>query len=176
MQYRRQKIEGGTYFFTVVTFNREPILVENIGKLREAFNIVMKDRPFVIDSHVILPDHLHMIWTLPEANADYPTRWRLIKQYFSKLMDKSPNEVISTVRARKKERQIWQRRYWEHTIRDETDLNNHIEYIHYNPVKHGLVNDIHEWELSSFRRYVRDGFYPVEWMPGEGIKNAEYPE
>jgi putative transposase len=176
MHYRRFRTEGGTYFLTLVTFDRKPILVTNIEKLREAFLIVMKDRPFTIEAHVILPDHLHMIWTLPESDSDYPTRWRLIKHYFSRMMDKNPGEVVSPVREAKKERQIWQRRYWEHIIRDEADLNNHIEYIHYNPMKHGLVDEFKDWEYSSFHRYVREGFYPARWLPNEIIKNADYSE
>jgi putative transposase len=139
MQYRRQRNEGGTYFFTVVTFNRKPVLVENIARLRQAFDIVMKDRPFKIDAHVIMPDHIHMISTLPEFDSDYPTRWRLIKHYFSRMMEPG-GETISHAREMKKERQVWQRRYWEHVIRDEKDLSNHIEYIHYNPVKHGFAS------------------------------------
>lgn len=176
MQYRRNRIEGGTYFFTVVTFDRKPILVENVDKLRKAFAIVMKDRPFIIDAHVVLPDHIHMIWTLPESDSDYPTRWRLIKHYFSRSMIKTNGEIVSPVREKKKERPIWQRRYWEHTIRDVTDLNNHIEYIHFNPVKHGFVNSPQEWKITSFHKFVQEGFYSAEWLPGDTIIQANFDE
>jgi putative transposase len=175
MQYRRQRDEGGTYFFTVVTFNRKPVLVENIARLRQAFDIVIKDRPFTIDAHVIMPDHIHMIWTLPEFDSDYPTRWRLIKHYFSKMME-SGGETISHTREMKKERQVWQRRYWEHVIRDDKDLANHIEYIHYNPVKHGFTTSPDDWDLSSFHKYVKEGFYPEKWIPDDSIRNVDFPE
>lgn len=176
MHYRRQRLEGGTYFFTVVTFERRPILVKKIDDLRRAFAIVMNDRPFVIDAHVIMPDHIHMIWTLPEGDADYPTRWRLVKHYFSRMNLPAAGESISLSRASKQERPLWQRRYWEHVIRDEQDMNNHIEYIHYNPVKHGVTGSPDEWEFSSFRKFVKNGYYPPSWKPEKDLITGNYLE
>jgi putative transposase len=176
MHYRRQRLEGGTYFFTVATFDRRPILIDNIENLRRAFAIVMKERPFIIDAHVIMPDHIHMIWTLPEFDSDYPTRWRLIKHYFSRMILPRNDELISLARISKKERQIWQRRYWEHVIRDDQDLNNHIEYIHYNPIKHGKTKEPGEWEFSSFNKFVKNGYYPPSWKPEKDLITGNYLE
>ena len=176
MQYRRQYVEGGTFFFTVVTFGRRPILIERIDDLRRAFAIVMKDRPFIIDAHVIMPDHIHMIWTLPEGDADYPTQWRLIKHYFSRMILPPMDEQISLARVSKKERQIWQRRYWEHVIRDDQDMTNHIEYIHYNPVKHGVTKSPEDWVFSSFQKFVKDGYYPPDWKPEKELITGNYLE
>src|SRR3954469_19186676 len=124
----------------------------------------------MIDAMVVLPDHLHAIWTLPEGDADFATRWRLIKSGFSRRVARG--ERISDSRAAKAERGIWQRRYWEHTIRDETDFSRHIDYIHFNPVRHGLVRRVEDWPYSSFHRYVRNGTLPDDWAgdaaEGEG--------
>lgn len=166
----------GHIFFTVVTFDRRPILVKNIDNLRRAFAIVMNDRPFIIDAYVIMPDHIHMIWTLPEGDADYPTRWRLIKHYFSRTIFPAADESISLSRAAKQERTLWQRRYWEHVIRDDQDMNNHIEYIHYNPVKHRLTESPDEWEFSSFRKFVKNGYYPPSWNPEKDLITGNYLE
>ena len=137
MKYRRWHVNGGIYFFTVVTENRRPILIENINILRESFKQVKSKSPFSIEAIVILPDHLHTIWKLPENDMDYSKRWMLIKKGFSSQM---PGFSVGSSKAKKREKGIWQRRYWEHVIRDEKDLKNHFDYIHYNPVKHGLVN------------------------------------
>jgi len=141
MQYRRAKVKGVTYFFTVVTEKRQKILClpKNVSLLRSAFHYVMQKHPFIIDAIVILPNHLHCIWTLPENDHDYSTRWRLIKSYFSRNRETILPENISISRQKKQQRAIWQYRFWEHLIRDEIDFQNHVEYIHYNPVKHGLV-------------------------------------
>jgi len=165
MEYRRAKTPGATYFFTVVTHNRRQFLCapENIALLREAFREVMTDHPFKIEAIVILPDHLHALWTLPVGDADFSTRWRLIKSYFSRHCNPTYQAQISPSRQRKQEKAVWQQRFWEHQVRDEDDYIQHVEYIHYNPVKHGLVNAPIEWEYSSFRRYVKDGLYPADW-------------
>jgi putative transposase len=136
MQYRRSFLPGGTFFFTVVTADRRPSFAEqeNIATLREAFRTIRLQRPFRLDAAVVLPDHLHCIWTLPPGDADFSTRWRL-----------------------------WQHRYWEHMLRDETDYRHHVEYIHFNPVKHGYVKAPLDWPYSSFRRYVKAGVYPPDW-------------
>ena len=171
MKYKRAKVEGGTFFFTVVTYNRQPILLENnnINILRESFRYVMKNHPFKIDAAVILPDHLHTIWTLPQGDKDFSTRWRLIKSYFSRKCYQKYSNQLSKSRKNKQEKNIWQRRFWEHTINDETDFNNHINYIHNNPVKHGLVNAPKDWEYSSFLRYVKEEIYPLDWGTDEEI-------
>ncbi|MFE1747914.1 transposase [Coleofasciculus sp. H7-2] len=171
MQYRRAKIEGGTYFFTLVTHNRRKFLCipSNISILRNAFREIIKTHPFKIDACVILPDHLHCIWTLPDGDSDFSTRWRLIKSYFSRNCEPQYHQKVSLSRQSKKEQSIWQRRFWEHQIRDEEDFAKHIDYIHYNPVKHGLVKAPKDWEYSSFHRYVNAGIYDVSWGSGEEI-------
>ena len=165
MNYRRIFVPGGTFFFTVVTYNRTPTLIqpESINLFHDAVNKVCKNHPFRITAWVILPDHLHMIWKLPEKDTDYPTRWRLIKSYFSHhWMEKYPHEV-SPSRQKKRECPVWQRRYWEHWIRDNNDLERHVEYIHYNPVKHGIVQAPIDWQFSSFDEYVKRGLYAHDW-------------
>lgn len=169
MEYRRAKIAGGTYFFTVVTHNRRQFLCEpdNISLLRDAFRCIMQNHPFKIEAIVILPDHLHCIWTLPDGEDNFSTRWRLIKEYFSRKCAPQYCNQISTSRKKKQEKAIWQRRFWEHQIKDEKDFINHAEYIHYNPVKHRLVQSPKDWEYSSFSRYVKAGIYDLNWGAGE---------
>jgi len=185
MQYRRAKIPGGTYFFTVVTYRREKILCTqaNVILLREILKKVMERHSFKIDAMVVLPDHLHCIWTLPQGDSDFSMRWRLIKSYFTRKcqssarsgngryrpvgwVEQSETQHKISSRLKKKEQTIWQRRFWEHLIRDDQDLMQHVEYIHYNPVKHGLVKAPRDWEYSSFHRYVHDGVYDSEWGAG----------
>ena len=169
MQYRRAKFAGGTYFFTVVTHYRRRILCEqqNIDLLRHIFAEVMDNHPFTIDACVVLPDHLHCIWTLPPDDNDFSTRWRLIKGTFSRKCQPCFHGISSSARRRKQEQAIWQRRFWEHAIRNETDHLHHVDYIHYNPVKHGLVSSLHEWPYSSFHRFVDHGIYPADWGTSE---------
>ena len=160
--YRRNFIAGGSFFFTVnLAERRLRLLTEHIDELRNAFRETRRHHPFTIAAMVVLPDHLHTIWTLPEGDADFSTRWRLIKSAFSRNLE--TGERISQSRAAKGERGIWQRRYWEHTIRDETDFNRHVDYIHVNPVKHRLVARIRDWPHSSFHRMVKLGVYPEDW-------------
>ncbi len=169
MNYRRVFVPGGTFFFTVVTFQRRPILStpEAIELLRSAFRYTLARLPFAIVASVILPEHMHFVWTKPPKSSDFSTRWRLIKSHFTRNW--CPKEADSEVasRVQKGEKDVWQRRFWEHLIRDELDLTRHIEYIHYNPVKHGYVSSPYEWEYSSFRKYVSDGFYAPDWS-GDG--------
>ena len=157
MQYRRAFVPGGTYFFTVVTAQRRPIFSDEgtVGLLRQAFLHVKKRRPFAVDSMVVLPDHLHCLWTLPSEDSDYPIRWRLIKTHVTKH--------YGTAHDRQPHQTIGQPRYWEHTIRDETDYRQHVEYIHYNPVKHGHVRRPSEWPYSSFAHYVKKKIHSVDW-------------
>ena len=137
--YRRNFVPGGSYFFTVnLTDRQSRLLTENIGALRTAFRYTRGRHPFTIDAIVVLPDHVHAVWTLPEGDCDFALRWRLIKSVFSRGVP--AGERISQSRAARGERGIWQRRYWEHTLRDEGDFARHVDYIHYNPVKHGYVS------------------------------------
>ena len=151
MQYRRVYVEGGCYFFTLALADRQSdLLVQHIDHLRNAFKTVKQNHPFEINAMVVLPDHLHCLWTLPDTDCNYSTRWSLIKANFSRCINKT--ELIKATRIKKGERGIWQRRFWEHTIRNEQDFLNHIEYIHQNPVKHGYVTDAKDWPYSSIHR------------------------
>jgi putative transposase len=165
MRYRRAFIPGGSFFFTVVMERRCPVFAsaEAVDVLREAFRSVRLSRPFELDAVVVLPDHLHCIWTLPPGDADFATRWRLVKTWFTKHCDPALRKASNLARAAKNEQALWQHRYWEHMLRDETDFARHVEYIHFNPVKHGLVSSALDWPYSSFRRYVEAGVYPADW-------------
>jgi len=163
--YRRSIIPGGTFFFTVVTFDRRPILISELSRLilRRVWKRAQKEHPFVVDAICVLPDHLHCIWTLPEGDAAYSMRWGAIKGLFTKEYLKSGGQsgVINESRKKRGEAAVWQRRFWEHTIRDDEDFANHVDYIYYNPVKHGLVPQVKEW--PSYFKYVREGIYDVGW-------------
>ncbi|MDP2783339.1 MAG: transposase [Sulfurimicrobium sp.] len=160
--YRRNLIEGGTFFFTVNLADRHArLLTDHIALLRQSFRATRIRHPFIIEAMVVLPEHLHAILTLPPVDRDYATRWRLIKTAFSRGLAKG--EDISHSRRDKGERGIWQRRYWEHTLRDEEHFSRHVEYIHLNPVKHGHVKTAAEWPYSSFHQFVRQGKYPADW-------------
>lgn len=170
MQYRRSVVAGATWFFTVNLADRQQDhLTRHIDTLRQVIRQTRSRHPFDIVAMVVLPDHLHAIWTLPEGDADYPLRWSLIKSTFSRSLPKT--EFIRDSRVSKRERGIWQRRYWEHQIRDEADLQAHVDYIHFNPVKHGYVNTVIEWPYSSFHRYVRVGLLPVDWGGNGSVLN-----
>jgi putative transposase len=171
--YRRNRIPGATYFFTVNPRDRRSgLLVTHIDALRGAVRDVRQLLPFRIDAWVVLPDHIHCLWTLPEEDSDFPERWRRIKATFSKsLPDIEPQLPI---KPRKGERGIWQRGYWEHTIRDDRDYAAHLDYIHFNPVKHGLAESAGDWPFSSFRRCVAAGLYPADWLGGgEPVETGE---
>ena len=160
--YRRNFISGGTFFFTVNLAERHlRLLTEHVEKLRTAFRETRQRHPFEIDAIVVLPDHLHALWTLPEGDWDFATRCQLIKAAFSRGLP--TGERVSRSRAAKGERGIWQRRYWEHTIRDANDFARHVDYIHINPVKHRLAARVRDWPYSSFHRMVRLGIYPADW-------------
>ncbi len=160
--YRRNRVPGATYFFTVNLLDRDcPLLVERIDVLRASVRRVRALMPFHIDAWVVLPEHMHALWTLPEHDVDFPRRWRAIKMAFSRSIP--AGEARSASRVARGERGIWQRRYWEHTIRDDRDYATHLDYIHFNPVKHGLVTDVAAWPFSSFHQAVRTGLYPLAW-------------
>lgn len=161
VNYRRNFVPGGTYFFTVTLRNRHSRqLTQSIDLLRQAFRNTRSVKPFQVDAIVILPDHLHAIWTLPPGDMDYPGRWKAIKSSFSRNLEKSG---IPVEKRQDGSVLVWQRRYWEHTIRDNDDLNRHIDYIHMNPVKHGWAKRVADWPYSSFHRYVRQGLLTLDW-------------
>jgi putative transposase len=162
-EYCRAKIEGATYFFTVNCAHRQDnkILVEPIELLRNIIRNVMQMHPFKINAMVVLPDHLHWFSTLPPEDADYKTRWSLIKAGFSRGIPIT--ERRSKSRISRGERGLWQRRYWEHMIRDDKDYERHVDYIHWNPVKHGWAKRVKDWPYSSFHKHVRLGIYPLNW-------------
>ncbi len=162
-QYRRFYTPGASWFFTVNLAQRQnnQLLVDQVDLLREAFRYVKKRHSYRMDAVVIMPDHLHCIWTLPKDDADYSLRWRLLKTYFSRGIPKG--ESISNSRSKRRERGIWQRRFWAHLLTDQDDYNRHFDYIHWNPVKHGVVHQVNEWPHSSFYRCVESGIYPFDW-------------
>jgi putative transposase len=160
VRYRRNFVPGGTFFFTVtVADRRSSVLVERIAALRAAFRVTRSETPFAIDAIVVLPDHLHTIMTLPPDDSDFSGRWRRIKSLFTRRIA-AQDETLQNKRG---EYAVWQRRFWEHTVRDETDFARHVDYIHYNPVKHGLVSRARDWPYSSFHRYVRQELLPEDW-------------
>jgi REP-associated tyrosine transposase len=167
-RYRRAKIEGGTFFFTVTLADRSTdLLVRHIDGLRRVYMSVRDRYPFDTIAICVLPDHLHAVWSLPPGDANFSLRWNLIKSGFSRGLP--ANRQRSSSKISRREKGIWQRRYWEHAIRDDTDLERHIDYIHFNPIKHGYVSRIHDWPHSSFRRYVARGLLPPDW--GGDIKD-----
>ena len=160
--YRRILAPGGTFFFTVTLADRRSAsLVEHIEQLRSAYRHVAERLPFKTVAICVLPDHLHAIWTLPEEDADYPRRWSLIKAGFSRGLPAASDRSAS--KEARREKGIWQRRYWEHQIRDEMDLERHVNYIHCNPVKHGLVSRVADWPYSSFHRFVAQDWLGPDW-------------
>ncbi len=166
-RYRRANVAGGSYFFTVVAAQRQAILTDPAlrSALHEAVVKVRAARPFRIDAWVLLPDHLHTIWTLPADDADFSTRWRLIKSQVTQACGASyvRPDLQTEQRLQKQCGTIWQHRYWEHLLRDEVDVSQHLDYVHWNPVKHGLVTSVKDWPWSSFHRYVAKGAYPADW-------------
>lgn len=161
VRYRRNFLPGGTFFFTVTLADRRSsALVRHVGELRSAFRAARRERPFSIEAIVILPDHLHAIWTLPAGDSDFSGRWRRIKGHFSSALI---GAGVKIARASNGALALWQRRFWEHTIRDENDFERHVDYIHFNPIKHGLVRRARDWPHSSFHRYVQQGLLPEDW-------------
>ena len=168
MEYRRARLEGGTFFFTVVTHLRRPILTSKMsrGLLRNAFREVRARHPFDVEAIVLLPDHFHVLMRLPEGETDYSVRIGGIKRNFTDayLAGGGREGSASPGQARKRLRGVWQPRFWEHTIRDAKDYRMHVDYIHINPVKHGLVARVADWPWSSFHRYVKMGLYESDWL------------
>ena len=174
VKYRRNFLPGGTFFFTVTLADRHSrLLVDYIGRLRNAFRAARLERPFTIEAIVILPEHLHAILTLPSGDADFAGRWRRIKGHFaSALLDVS----VELPRRPNGELALWQRRFWEHTIGDEIDFTRHVDYIHFNPVKHALVRRVADWPHSSFHRFVRQGALPEDWAGEPGGEKGGFGE
>ena len=174
-RYRRAKVAGGTFFFTVALAQRDSaLLASQVENLRASYRSVSLRMPFKTIATCVLPDHLHAIWELPPDDADYSLRWSAIKSGFSRHLPVSSNRSAS--KQGKREKGIWQRRFWEHQVRDAEDLKRHVNYIHYNPVKHGLVAKVADWPHSSFHRYVRQGMLASDWGgidPGSAKKFGE---
>ena len=163
--FRRLVTPGATYFFTVVAQDRRPVLTDLcvLTALRAAMRNVQATLPFRPIAMVVLPDHLHCVWELPDGDGDFPRRWAIIKRIVSQRCRHLACERASASRERRREVGLWQRRFWEHRIRDEDDLRRHLDYVHINPLKHGLVSRVADWPHSSFHRFVRRGVLPLDW-------------
>ena len=168
-EYRRAYVPGASWFFTVNLAERKgnDLLVRHVDDLRRAFRYVRENHPFRLEAVVVLPDHLHCAWTLPPGDSDFSMRWNLLKGYFSRAIEKG--ERVSQSRRKRRERGLWQRRFWEHLLTDQADFNQHIDYIHWNPVKHGRVRQVADWPHSSFHEYVVRGVYPENWCSEGGF-------
>ena len=166
-RYRRVFVPGGTYFFTVNANRRRQLFAEEVARacLRRAWRETKARYPFTLVAFCLMPDHLHCVWEMPDGDADFPSRWRMIKGLFSRYyLKQGGSEPPRSVRRKgKRETALWQERLWEHLIRDERDLARHVDYTHYNPVKHGFVNALSLWPWSTFHRFVRQGAYPPDW-------------
>ncbi len=173
--FRRLRVPGGCFFFTVNLLERRgnALLTDRIDLLRDAVRRVRRTRPFAIDAFTVLPDHMHAVWTLPPDDDDFSTRWRLIKTFFARGV--AATERRSRVRRADRERGIWQRRFWEHAIRDDADYAAHVDYVHFNPVKHGLVAAAADWPYSTFKACAARGAYPKTWG-GDGVADVEAGE
>jgi putative transposase len=164
--YRRYRVPGGTYFFTINLLDRHSdLLVRHIEALRESVRRTRIERPFHIDAWVVLPEHVHCVITLPPGDDDFSNRIKAIKIRFVRALE--PDEWRSPVRVAKGERGIWQRRFWEHAIRDDDDYARHLDYVHFYPVKHGHATSVAQWPYSTFHHCVRTGIYPMDWGGGE---------
>ncbi len=161
--YRRAVQPGGVFFFTVVTKKRKAVFnnEKTIATLREAFRRELVRRPFDLEAIVVLPDHLHCLWQLPEHDSDFSNRWREIKKFTTR--------ELTHARYLRGDDGLWQRRFWEHQIRDDKDWRTHMDYIHYNPVKHGYVTAAKYWNHSSFHKWVRRGVYSLDWGEAEPV-------
>ncbi len=173
--YRRAFTPGATFFFTVVTNNRRPILTEPLvtESLRAAIRDIRTRMPFEIIAWVLLPDHLHAVWRMPQGDSDFSLRWALIKQHVTRACTATSfaQHGVNDSRRKRREGALWQRRFWEHRIRDDTDLARHVGYIHYNPVKHGHVRQVRDWPFSTFHRYCRAGIYPPDWGGSPAVED-----
>ncbi len=166
-RFYRSRRPGGTFFFTAVTHRRRAVLTTELGRrcFRKGLERIREQRPFDLVAIALLPDHVHTVWTLPEGDADFSTRWQLLKRYFTRayLAAGGAESEPTASMSRQKQRGLWQRRFWEHTCRDEVDLKRCVDYVHWNPVKHGLVSHVADWPWSTFHRYVKLGEYLSDW-------------
>ena len=170
-RYRRSQTGGGLFFFTVNLADRKSrLLVEQIDRLRQAHTIARKHYPFRTLAYCVMPEHMHAIWRLPKNDAAFGLRWGIIKRAFSK--DLAPRNR-SASKINKRDKGIWQRRFWEHQIRDDMDLERHVDYIHFNPVKHGLVQQVADWPHSSFHWYVERGLLKADWAGGDSKHDGD---
>jgi putative transposase len=172
--YRRSNFPGGYYFFTVVTHKRAKFLTSELALqcLRTSFLEIKEKRPFEIIASCLLPDHIHCIWKLPDGDNDFSYRWSAIKAGFTrKFLSRGGLEGYQAIsRQRKRERGLWQRRFWEHQIKDEADLQKHVDYIHYNPIKHGLAKQVEQWPWSTFHKYYQAGIYSKKDLVKDGAQ------
>lgn len=179
-EFRRAHQPGGTFFFTVITYDRRPIFRDRTARslLRFAISETQRRRPFEIDAIVLLPDHLHVLWTQPPGDSDFSTRWRKIKESFTRSYLASGGHAVEVTpgQARKSQAGVWQPRFWEHVIRDDVDFRRHVDYIHFNPVKHSHATCPHAWEWSSFARWVRMGVYERDWCCACDHSNVDPPD
>jgi len=179
-RYLRNCVPGGTFFFTVVTERRRSFLTDRLARncLREAIREERAARPFDLFAIVLLPDHLHTVWTLPEDDADFSLRWRRIKERFTRayLSSGAREAERRESRVRHGQRAVWQPRFWEHTCRDDADLKRCVDYLHWNPVRHGLVSRVIDYPWSSFHRFVHLGEYPEDWGGENPCEGFELPE
>ena len=171
--YKRIYIPGSMVFFTVVTYKRQPFLTSQKARrcLRTSWQSVCREYPFKVVALILLPDHIHCIWQMPEKDADFSKRWGLIRKGFTQVFQDflCPNLNITKSRVKRREGAVWQRRFWDHVIRDDKDFENHLNYIHYNAVKHGLVNNPRDWPWSTFHQFVKMGYYELDWACGEDM-------
>ncbi len=178
--YRRARVPGGTYFFTLVTHYRQPVFESAVARslLGDCCREAAQRWPHVVDAIVLLPDHLHAMWTLPRGDDRYSVRWAWIKKEFSKRWLSRGGEefAVSDGRSREGRRGVWQARFWEHTIADEGDFERHFDYIHYNPVKHGHVPCPRDWPASSIHRWIGAGVYPVDWACSASQPIPTFPD
>jgi putative transposase len=178
-KYQRWYRDGGTYFFTVKTYKQQGFLCESFARtaLRSAIEQTRAEKPFQIVSWVLLPDHLHTIWNMPKDDDDFSIRWSMINRRFTQqwLTQHQPSVQLTARMQHKREPGVWQRRFWEHLIRDQADMANHMDYIHYNPVKHGLVECPHDWPHSTFHRWVKEGAYRTDWLCSCKTKQTPLP-
>jgi putative transposase len=178
--YRRNFVAGGTYFFTVATHRRRPIFTSELARacLRDAILLERSKRPFEQFAMVLLQEHLHAIWILPPGDADYSLRWERIKSEFTRnyLANGGTEGVPSLSRLRHRERAVWQRRFWEHTCKDDDDLRRFLDYLHWNPVKHGLVKRVRDYPWSTFAKFVCLGEYPLNWGSADPCPHFDAPE
>ena len=174
-RYRRATVEGGIFFFTLALADRSSdLLVRQIDRLQSSYAVMQKRLPVETIAICILPNHLHALWQLPDGDANFASRWSLFKSGFSRGLPAA--ETRSASKVIKREKGIWQRRYWEHAIRNDAEFERHVNYIHFNPVKHSLVTRVADWPHSSFHRYVAQGILAADWAGDVGELRGSFGE